>query len=345
MKTILKQINGRKLLALGSAVLLSAVVSCSDEPLESNPQGVDDIQTPQLTFAHQEGDLVILNEDKSNGLEASRSTRAGGPDRGRFNIDLNFVFPVTERQQAVFESAAARWEEIIIKDVSSVTGTIPSAFTGLPPIAQGTTDDIVIEVVLFPLDGPGGTLGQAGPRFIRFADDLPVSGVMLFDTADLELLERFDLFEDVIVHEMGHVLGVGTLWNFRRELLQGPVENPYFAGRMANVHWNAEGGLDELPIENMGGPGTALGHWRESILRNELMTGFINLGENPLSRITAGSMKDLGYGAAVRGEQYDLPKGAPGVDIDELAAMEGQGINIAAMEELLEPIGIFISQD
>ena len=65
---------------------------------------------------------------------------------------------------------------------------------------------------------------------------------------------------------------------------------------MANVFWNAEGGEFELPIENIGGPGTAGGHWRESLLRNELMTGFLNLGENPLSRITAGSMRDLGYG-------------------------------------------------
>jgi len=66
--------------------------------------------------------------------------------------------------------------------------------------------------------------------------------------------------------------------------------------RLANVFWNAEGGEFELPIENIGGPGTAGGHWRESLLRNELMTGFLNLGENPLSRITAGSMRDLGYG-------------------------------------------------
>ena len=36
---------------------------------------------------------------------------------------------------------------------------------------------------------------------------------MFFDVADLYFLEELDLFEEVIVHEMGHVLGVGTLWN------------------------------------------------------------------------------------------------------------------------------------
>ena len=139
---------------------------------------------------------------------------------------------------------------------------------------------------------------------------------------------------------MGHVLGVGTLWNvapfgFDRTLSAGPASNPYFTGKKANVFWNAEGGTLELPIENMGGPGTAGGHWRESTLNNELMTGFLNLGENPLSRITAGSMKDLGYGAASVGESYDLPKGTPGVDISELGdegTDENPGLNIAKME-------------
>ena len=97
-----------------------------------------------------------------------------------------------------------------------------------------------------------------------------------------------------------------------------------------------------MPIENMGGRGTALSHWREATLKNELMTGFLNLGENPLSRITAGSMKDLGYGSASVGEAYDLPRGAPGVDISELGD-EGTdtnpGLNIARREVLLQPIG------
>lgn len=272
--------------------------------------------------------------------DALKTTQSPGPDRGRYNITLKYLVDVTDRQRVVFESAAARWERIIIKDVPSFTGTIPSAFIGFPPAIDGTLDDIVIEVVLAPIDGPGRILGQAGPRFVRNSDDLTLSGVMFFDVADLGFLDELNLFEEVIVHEMGHVLGIGTLWNFRRSLREGPASNPYFDGKKANVFWNAEGGLDELPIENMGGPGTAGGHWSESLLRNELMTGFINLGYNPLSRITAGSLSDLGYGAASVGEQYDLPKGTPGVDIDDAAKQSDQGLNIAEMEELLEPIGV-----
>ena len=287
---------------------------------------------------------------------ASKTTTAPGDDKGRFNITLKYLVPVTERQREVFESAVARWERIIIKDVPSFTGTIPSAFVGFPPVINNeTVDDIIIEVVLAPIDGPGRILGQAGPRFFRTSDFLTLTGVMFFDVDDLDFLESLDLFEEVIVHEMGHVLGVGTLWNldfnfepfnFSRMLRGGTSSNPYFTGRMANVHWNAEGGTGELPIEGDFGPGTRFSHWDEATLNNELMTGFLNLGPNPLRRITAGSLRDLGYGTAVKGETYDLPKGAPGVDINEIAGSEsGQGLNIGKMEVILEPIGYVTTEN
>ncbi|WNB18172.1 leishmanolysin-related zinc metalloendopeptidase [Marivirga arenosa] len=306
--------------------------SCSQESEFNTDQPIE--QKTKIELAQSDQWIEIQAEPSSS----LRTTEAAGVDRGRFNITLKYVVPVTERQEQVFEAAAARWERIIIKDVPSFTGVLPSAFGGFPPAVDGTVDDIIIEVALAPIDGPGRILGQAGPRFVRTIDNLTLSGVMFFDVDDLSFLDEIDLFEEVIVHEMGHVLGVGTLWNFNRSLLADADTNPYFTGKKANVHWNAEGGDGELPIENMGGPGTALGHWRESVLNNELMTGFLNLGENPLSRITAASMKDLGYGAAVVGDQYDLPKGAPGVDVQG-GASTAEGLDIAAMEVTLLPIG------
>ena len=41
---------------------------------------------------------------------------------------------------------------------------------------------------------------------------LPAKGVMFFDTADLAEMEREGTLNDVITHEMGHVLGIGTIW-------------------------------------------------------------------------------------------------------------------------------------
>ncbi|CAH1002072.1 hypothetical protein LEM8419_02989 [Neolewinella maritima] len=315
-------------------LLFTACVEDTDEVI--TPQA--DVEQPSLIQLAPTPEKWITLEGVESEYVATekRATRAPGIDRGRYNIDFKYVVPVTAEQEAVFEAAAARWERIIIKDVPSFTGTVPSAFTGFPPAIDGTIDDIVIEVALAPIDGPGGILGQAGPRFVRTSDLLTLTGVMFFDVDDLAFLDEIGLFEEVIIHEMGHVLGVGTLWDIGdRDLRRDEETDPFFIGRQANVFWNAEGGTDKLPVEDMGGPGTRLSHWRESVLRNELMTGFLNLGENPLSRITAGSMRDLGYGAAMVGEQYDLPKGAPGVEHKS----HGEGIDIAAREIMLSPIG------
>ena len=333
-------------LSFTAAVGMLIFSSCSnDVGMDEDVNSIQESEPTLITLEARIGDPIILDDLTTTDISTARATGAAGTDNGRFNISLKFLLPPTERQQEVFDQAAARWERIIIKDVPSITGTIPSAFTGFPPAVDGTLDDIVIEVALAPIDGPGGVLGQAGPNFVRTSDFLPISGVMYFDVEDLDFLESLDLFEDVIVHEMGHVLGIGTLWNtadfgFDRTLMLGGETTPYFAGHKANVFWNAEGGTGELPIESLYGPGTAFGHWQESTLNNELMTGFLNLGENPLSRITAGSMKDLGYGAASVGEQYDLPRGTPGVDLSTIEEGDtSEGLNIASKEILLMPVG------
>ena len=72
----------------------------------------------------------------------------------------------------------------------------------------------MINVLLQRIDGPGGILGQAGACFVRLSDGLPLYGVMFFDTDDLAFLEANSLLDEVIVHEMGHVLGFsGGIWN------------------------------------------------------------------------------------------------------------------------------------
>ncbi|MBU2902678.1 hypothetical protein CSC80_15020 [Maribacter sp. 6B07] len=334
-----------KFLAMTCAFSTLIFTSCSEEKLDTEIETVQEVKTLEIALKSPTENPIIIDDLGITNIQSAKSSNA---TKGRYNITLKYLLPPTERQVEVFEAAAARWERIIIKDVPDVAGPIPSAFTGFPDI--DTIDDLVIEVALAPIDGPGGILGQAGPQFVRTEDFLSLTGVMFFDVDDLDFLEEIDLFEEVIVHEMGHVLGIGTLWNtapfgFDRTLRAGPDSNPYFTGRKANVFWNAEGGTNELPIENMGGPGTALGHWRESTLNNELMTGFLNLGENPLSRITAGSMKDLGYGSASVGESYDLPRGTEGVDINDLGdfgTAENQGLNIAKMEELV-PLRGFVN--
>jgi hypothetical protein len=221
-----------------------------------------------------------------------------------YHIDVRFLVPTTPARQAVFTAAASRWESLIIGDVPDFLLSVATnqCVSGQPAIHE-TVDDILIYAILDSIDGPGKILGQAGPCFVRSGSLLPVFGVMKFDTADVAALESSGRFALVIEHEMGHVLGYGTIWG---NLLVDPVStgnpgaDPHFVGIQALAAFDRSGGASyslsaKVPLENTGGTGTANAHWRETVFKNELMTGFINSGANPLSVVSTASMGDLGY--------------------------------------------------
>ncbi len=331
-------------LTAASALVLGAAAACAapDAVAPRTPAAA----ASGLRLNTAGGDATTLTTAKVNKTEPEHL------DRGRFNITLKYVVPVTDAQRAVFEEAAAHWERVIIADLESVSGTVPSAFVGQAPVSTTVIDDLVIEVALTEIDGPGvngrNVLGSAGPRYIRLSDGLPISGLMRFDTYDLGLMAQRGIFDEVIKHEMGHVLGIGTLWNLgapfpARQLRTGAPANYAFVGKFANIQWNAEGGTGLLPIANVGAAGSIGGHWRESVLTNELMTPSIGAtGINPLSRITAASLRDLGYGVGVVGEQYALDKGAVGETPDGTTA--AGYLNVAEGEDLLAPVGVVASE-
>jgi hypothetical protein len=214
---------------------------------------------------------------------------------GSFKIDVIILGGMSPSQKKVFEEAARRWGEVIQG---------PSLTLRLS--AQGRT-----------IDGPGRVLGQAGPTQLRTSDGLPISGIMEFDTADLNDMEYAGTLKAVILHEMGHVLGIGTLWE-RNGLVQGAGTNdPRYIGKMASKEYSKLLGSKtsvSIPVENTGGPGTAGGHWRESTLDEELMTGYAEDGSRPmpLSRITVAALEDLGYSVSYKvADPYQIPKLQP----------------------------------
>lgn len=237
-----------------------------------------------------------------------------------YDIEVRFLNPPTAAQAQAFAAAEARWESLITADLPELQANAAanSCGPGSPAVSE-LVDDIIIFVTLESIDGPGNVLGAAGPCFIRdnqpfgeFAPgDLTVVGRMRFDTDDLEELEQENALGDVILHEMGHVLGIGTLWDqfglLEDASLGTPAGvDPHFTGSGAIAAFNAAGGNgytggEKVPVEDEGGIGTADSHWRESVLGIELMTGFISANSNPLSAITVRSLDDMGYTVDVGG--------------------------------------------
>jgi len=203
-----------------------------------------------------------------------------------FNIDLRFLGGLTDSQKAIFEQAAKRWQEIIIGDLPSVR------------VDNEIIDDIVIEARGVEIDGRGNILGQAGPTLLRPRTFLPARGIMSFDSWDIRQMEEDGILLSVIIHEMCHVLGFGTIWKELGLLQDAGTFNPIFTGVNSGKEYAKLRGTNvsaPVPVANTGGAGTRDSHWRESVFGNELMTGFINPGINPISRITVASMQDIGY--------------------------------------------------
>ena len=221
-----------------------------------------------------------------------------------YTIEVRFLGGLTPKQTAAFQLAARRWTTVI-------TGDLPDVIVGgerinnLRITAQGTD-----------IDGPGNILGQAGPDTLRpsnagAAAFLPATGAMEFDTADLAGMEADGTLNDVITHEMGHVIGIGTVVWQRKGLLKGAgTTNPTFVGKNAMREFAKLTGAKKptpVPVENQGGPGTRDSHWREAVFNAEMMTGIVD-SKNPMSRMTVASLQDLGYEVDLsKAEPYTLP--------------------------------------
>lgn len=215
-----------------------------------------------------------------------------------YHVDVRFLTAMSLSQRAAFTNAAGRWETLIFGDVPDLPVTVPAGVCGAnSPALSETIDDIIIFASIDSIDGPGSTLGQAGPCAIRSGSRFVLFGVMEFDSADVASLESVGQLDLVIEHEMGHVLGFGTVWSSLLAGRSGP--DPHFIGTQAVAEFDLLGGTaysgTKVPVENCCGPGTRDAHWRESVLDHELMTGFLDAGPTPLSALTTASMGDLGY--------------------------------------------------
>ena len=244
-----------------------------------------------------------------------------GPDNLTFDIDLIFVGDFTEDQKELFRQAARRWEAIItsdipdqkiVRDSDSIVGDSDCAND-----ASLIVDDLRIYAEITGIDGPHGILALAGPEQVRDQSLLPVTGCMEFDVADINSIDLYS----TIVHEMGHVLGFGTIWHLLgllRDHPSMPTMNPLFPSptRTSADRWRLQ------PSMTQGARATrekryrwrsrrarfAGRHWRESVFGDEIMSPFASDREEPLSAITIQSLADIGYAVDVsQADPYRLP--------------------------------------
>lgn len=275
------------------------------------------------------GDWILGEDPGVNVLEATAAElpplRFEATGESSFHIDVRIIGSVTARQQQAIDKAVARWRSALVRDIADLSFTAPArACFDTQPALNELIDDLLLFVQFTPIDGVGKVLGQAGPCAVRAESNLPAMGYVQLDAADLEAVEAHGALDDLVLHEFGHVLGIGVIWTQRQLLSGAGTDDPTFIGVAATDAWHALGGASPgVPVENTGSSGTRESHWRESVFGSELMTGYLSSADNPLSAMTIASLADLGYradtGAAA---SFSLTRPAPSAVFIDLQQRE-----------------------
>ena len=249
-----------------------------------------------------------------------------------FNIDIVFVDEsnFTETEKAIIQRAARRWEEVIVGDLSDADySNEPVNYYDEDLEVRIVVNDVIDDLRIFIkyLDlGVEGPAGLGGPSWgiqrynaLKRRLELPDMGIILINNNDgfpnwlrdpgehYEYYER--LFFSFILHEIGHVLGIGSIWDHSHfgSHIESDDTDPHFTGHFAIKAFDEAGGTSyqgaKVPVNK------DLAHWRDTIFGDEVMIqGWIEPNDTPISAITIQALADLGYKVdASKADPYRLP--------------------------------------
>lgn len=223
-----------------------------------------------------------------------------------FRIGLTIVGG-TDEDNAIVDMAAKRWEQIIVGKTTT------------------RTYDVTMRIT-FDSTLPDNVLGQAGVSTYALTDGhyIPTHGIMNLSTKSWEhqkAAKKKDGLSNAyytVLHEMGHILGIGTMWKINGLL----NSDGQYIGQCALREYRLlckNPNIPFLPIEDDGGAGTAGFHVEEGMepgvstndrvgykdghahslpgLDKELMTGWaeVDAEVEPLSVISVAMLDDMGY--------------------------------------------------
>jgi hypothetical protein len=231
--------------------------------------------------------LPFLDQAQTQPISQTSPGVAGKSNiQSLFNIDIIYADnSLNDEQKTLVETAVGRWEQAVLSE-------LPDA---------GEIDDLQITVIGAGVDGPGGVLAFAGPRAFRAPQPdgkpgLPITGEITIDLVDAVASRGF---VDVVVHEIGHVMGIGTIWD-QFLVNRGSPGVAYVGDNGVEEYGRLFGtSASSVPVQAQ-----VEGHWDPIQLANELMNPFSAGGfelpadADPLlrfSRLTIGALEDFGF--------------------------------------------------
>ena len=307
-------------------------------------------------------DGVPGESNTDNNCSAGAYVRVVPSGADPFNIELVFVDDFTDARKDLMQQAARRFEGIITHGLPDVDFS-SNGYEFVADEGRVTREvgDIVDDLRIFVLKTHyGGPAGLGGPLYVRSGNPtgLPAVGVISIDSPFLARLGAESLWQeerlarDLMLHEIAHVLGFGTLW---REfgLLQEPLGDSYFSGELAIQAFNAAGGApyagNKVPVEGglFGGSCGSGSHWNPLVFRGlerkfgaEILEPTIEQA-HALSAITIQSLAALGYVVDVsRADPYRLPAMVGDIAPPAASAKPGVSQEVDVGASTLGPIDV-----
>ena len=129
-----------------------------------NDKGRFYLHRPEPPAENKSVEIEAVNRFLSRSIAQSTSSE--------FNIDL--VYTGDSAYQWAFDRAIERWEQVITADLpdTRVTGSVTLDSINFGYLSNQLIDDVRIYGAVQYIDGPGGTLGAAGPRYVRGWDSV-----------------------------------------------------------------------------------------------------------------------------------------------------------------------------
>ncbi|MBD3885128.1 pre-peptidase C-terminal domain-containing protein [Phormidium tenue FACHB-886] len=214
---------------------------------------------------------------------------AGSSDNRKFAIQINYkngLENLGTTARNALEDAARYWENVVSH----------SSFNGVHNLSIDAVGLNSAQEWLAAATNKSGQADASGKW-------MPTTGEVRINTSYTSTYNNNpNYLRDVLIHEFGHVLGIGTLWEKNGRSYVDRNSGSYKADSYAGKAYGELLGTytpTAIPVE-----ARYFGHWDENKFQDELMTPYAERQgtKMPLSQITIASLRDIGwnvnYGAA-----------------------------------------------
>lgn len=271
---------------------------------------------PAGMLALRNGHLVALTRGRAvvsvtNGTLIARDTLvAQGPSEFPLDIvDGDGQNPLPQKVRLSMERVAAKWRTVIR---SAPAGEFVRLAVGDCRNAVPVSQFIIGVRVLIKLDTlPARIAGQGGPCAIR-PNGLPLLGTISLNILNYNSLSDRKL-DDLMLHEVGHVLGLGTIWGrgALTPLVVGDssATDPIFVGSNALSAFPRLGQSRRFTGRTVPLQLNVRGHWRGDVFLGEAMAPALTSTVQPMSSVTVAALADIGWNVELEAyEEYTLPE-------------------------------------